>query len=827
MIEEVLKDASLRVFSVDRDCYVVFIGTDKASRRAFLRIGHSALLPEEAHNHIEGLVYTNDLLGNVVAEQEWLLGLSDRERPYFTGVPDVLKRHKNFFELKKVFRTKYQSLRQSTIPEKSGAFLDYTGLDQVEIFLNQECIFSLRKRAASDSHFSQRNERIARLISQYNSAYGAATLPSSGFFVVGSALYLYDHGQIFTINPPADCYEQLAKHGFDSRLISGGLHTKPDHSFLSLMMNKALKRPPAKWRFYHPDGRVQGRIDVERFLNFAQKKLAHDMVTGSLEVPFSAFKLIHGADSRKMRSANSKETSTYLKYALRLNEHCQCAVDTEKRIWRVVNDNKSWQGDLIPNIPYSFSISQPLTEEALARRYLPNKFQNGTHQITRSETLLLNSCLQVVNAQTLKKLQTNYRQIRRAGRQVKRSAQFLTLYALRNVRTLLNLKCITYAKDSARLSLVKKTLKQIDNIIDRLSQPSPYTLYLPAQAVIHLTTSGSYVQFIDYTWNRDYHHMTHELDIQQQISAIIDVAGEEFYQSERERFFHLLADLNGENEELQSLAKGSLDNEKQQAMERESQNKPSVTKKPINTHSARKVGVIILIAIAVGALVLALVFNIDIRRGSGQDVAQDTDNSVTTIIQDADEPTDQNTPDADTRADQDQSSGEQSALQDTIEDSPASDAEGVSAVAPEVLKERIANSTLDESSFNSLINQRATSLSGVYLTVQGPFGNIEVTIAEIIRVVNIIARQSGFREIGVDDVTAGDDPNLIYPFNQLSLPPRNEKYRIIEDDSIWLVAVSLIESQIKDFSSQLIEINGVIENERIDPEIEKNSSRLS
>ena len=521
MIKDMLTDSSLRVFNVDRECYVIFVGNGINARDSFLRVGHSAAIPEQAHDRIQGLVCTHDLLGDIVVEREWLSGLTQRVRPYFSGTPEVLKRYKDFFALKKVLGTKYERVKAAPTKDH-GSFLYYTDKDQIEVMVEGEPVFSLRKRAAADLHFHQRNEQIVRAIAQYSDVYNASTLPRNGFFVAQSQLYICNRGQLFVVDPSADCYAQLAARGFDSRLISGGVHTQLNQSFLSILMNRTLKYRLSQWHFHASDQSITAAA-VESFSKFAQRSITANILKDQFRIPFPTFTL------EREREAGP--------YSLRFSDALQCAIDIRRGMWTVTEGGQRWEGEIIPDIPYSFSSVRMPSFDGLLRRYLPSVFRDGAHGCARYETVLLNACIRFLGVQTARKMALQYKVIRRAARGMGKSMQQMTLYALHNIRALLELQSAQYAQQGGQLSLVRKALKVAKDIMQRAAPSVTLVPYLPAQATIYRHPSEGFMQFVDYEWSRDYRYVEHDTDIQRRILNAMDGGGEDFYRAERSRFF--------------------------------------------------------------------------------------------------------------------------------------------------------------------------------------------------------------------------------------------------------------------------------------------------
>ena len=78
-----------RVFRIDRECYVIYVGSDDHHVRPFLRIGTSPDLPDRIRPYIGTVVVTDRVTGNPLAEADTVGGAGPR-RPEYTGSPELV-----------------------------------------------------------------------------------------------------------------------------------------------------------------------------------------------------------------------------------------------------------------------------------------------------------------------------------------------------------------------------------------------------------------------------------------------------------------------------------------------------------------------------------------------------------------------------------------------------------------------------------------------------------------------------------------------------------------------------------------------------------------
>jgi len=823
IINELLARPSLRLFQVGRESYVIFTGEDASHKRSFLRIGDIGSIPAEALPYIEGIVCTHHILGNPIQEKEYLRSLAAQQRPYFAGVPAVLKRYKNFFNLNKAVRAKYESLSEAAERKihKSGPFLYYTDLDQIEVFINTTRILSLRARALQDGHRHARNGQLARLYGQYAYPYSAGALSQSGFFMIKGALYCYDKGKIFAINPPVGAYDDLMLHAFDARTISGGIHAAAGESFLSLITNETLKYPPTEWYFDTRSGSINA-ADINVLTEFAGKKIKAHHVGKEMEIALSNARLRLDPDTEQPQ--------------LEVEKDARITLDRARSMWTLAIGEETFQGAIIPNLPYTISLPGTTNSAQLLTEYLPSAFNQGTHRCSGSETALLNALLRFARARATRIFAVNYRQIAHTIKKVARKAEPFTYYALNNFLSILDAEISEYQSDPERLPWVKKAHAQVQWGLNKITPPvSADERIYPRAAVMIRKCPAGFRQFVKYDWNIDLRHVEHEERIRGNMMNIMEDGRDEIYARERARLLACIAELDGANKELDdALAPEDRPNDargaRQQAESTQKKDaqgaKKSVSLENIskvlktggyNPQTTRLLLTILAILFAT-ALIFALLFIPRDDDGRRRRIARDERRAPTTTETTPDDAADSADSTADTSDDADGASGADGA------DSTADSADSAATADSTNINERIARGAPNEGDIALILNPDALLFSDIYLTFDSPLGSVNVTLEEIVRLVNTIALQNGFRELAAEE-DAGNDPDLIYPANRLSLPTDNNRYTIDPGDSLWRIALSLIEIQTRDFLSRLASLKNIIDNETLTSEERSRAQR--
>ena len=760
MIKNIISNPSLRLFCIGRESYIIFTGNTVTDKRPFIRIGDMRAIPAEVHPHIDGIILTHDMLGNPLQEKEYL-SLPKTKRPYVLGVPEVILRYKHFLGLDKVLSAKYERTGGSASTEK-GVLLYYTDLDQVEVYTDATRIFSLRKRAAQDMHFHQRNELIARTFQQYAGAYGSSALSQSGFFVINATPYFYNNGKIFAIDPPQSYYVDLATHSFDPRLLVSGAHSKLGYSFLSVISNRTFKFPLLRWHFYDLPDDIDDDA-VTRFVQFAQMSMRTQIFRNAIRIPF-VDSMIEKKDHEEHFSMHNKAGVCF-------------TLDMGNAMWSITHKGHTSRGTIIPNLPYRVVHENIPSASALLSTYLPRSFESNRNQHSASESALLNAWVRFLDAHTVHVRTTSYQRIVNSTKKLARVTQPRILYALHNCFSVLKVQLFAAKESGALAPLLQNAHTQLEKTIAQITKEigMRHTPYPHAQVVLQKTATG-FVQLVEYNWNTDAHDEVHETQIKDKIISIDQESNSAFYKKEQARLLMLCAEINNKTPEVDASAtsemaapavSGAPALSERDIMSRNAI--PQLKRRPIR--NARVLVTISVLLLLVGALLFWLLSTLASGTDSVADVADSADATELEV----------------------QSN-------DTITQHTA----------------RIEDGAFTEEDFSiSPPNLNATLFSDAYFSIQSPLGTVVVTLEEIVRLVNLIAQQNGFRQIGVDDLGVGNDPDLIYPFDLLVLPPSSEKYEIVANDSIWQVAISLINNQIVDFLSQLAVINTIIEEESL------------
>jgi hypothetical protein len=169
-----------RVFHVDDECYIVYLGSSRDDYKPFLRIGNSRRLDEKVTPYIYTIVVTDSLTGDLLLEPRNINRKELNENRY-VGSGERVERMLDFLKL--------YGLRTENIPhykeftsEDQRAFLTMYDNGNMTLTYDGKQLFDLKKREIQDLHFVERAKRLKDQLRKNRCRYPASTFEKPGFF---------------------------------------------------------------------------------------------------------------------------------------------------------------------------------------------------------------------------------------------------------------------------------------------------------------------------------------------------------------------------------------------------------------------------------------------------------------------------------------------------------------------------------------------------------------------------------------------------------------------------------------------------------------------
>jgi hypothetical protein len=262
-----------RVFHIDNECYIVYVGTDRNDYKPFLRIGNSSKLTQKIISHVYNIVVTDSYTGIPTLEAGNINKLRPKANQYVGDRQTVGK----FLEFLKNYipeTDKISQYRDVSVKER-GALASFYDDGNVQLYFDKKLIFDLKGREKKDLHFVERTKLIADQLSRDTLRYRNADFKEPGFFIAGGAALLFNREKLIAVGLPDDYFAALVRCGIDPDLISGIMTEDVTQPVIQLFKRKKYRREQLVV-FTMNVGLLQGAVDL--FASFGKDPLKSRVV---------------------------------------------------------------------------------------------------------------------------------------------------------------------------------------------------------------------------------------------------------------------------------------------------------------------------------------------------------------------------------------------------------------------------------------------------------------------------------------------------------------------------------------------------------------------
>ncbi len=167
-----------RVYHLDRECYVIYMGKGDRQYRPFLRIGTSPFIPSDIRRHIGSVVLPDRMTGDYFQEADCLEQPITRNMHY-VGSPELIKAVRHFIRKDEIALQPIQSVKDK--PEETGAKVHFFKDGNLRVFMDGHRLFDLVEREKSDNHQVYQYRRLCELIESDTHAFTEADFEDPGF----------------------------------------------------------------------------------------------------------------------------------------------------------------------------------------------------------------------------------------------------------------------------------------------------------------------------------------------------------------------------------------------------------------------------------------------------------------------------------------------------------------------------------------------------------------------------------------------------------------------------------------------------------------------
>jgi hypothetical protein len=232
-------DPTARVFHVDTECYVIYIGTEPDDYRPFLRIGNSDHLPSNVTEYINPIVVTDTMTGNPLLESANLGANSAVENRYI-GDPKTVERLKDFVGRQSVSTEGFEYYH-GDIADVSGVYVYFYADGNVTVKYGKSELFNLRRREQRDRHYLERARQVKNSFERNPLKYPRETFNGRGFLFLERNLAVFNKGEIGLTGLWDDYFVDMALTGIDPDKVASAVVESPNLGLLRLAKRSKVK----------------------------------------------------------------------------------------------------------------------------------------------------------------------------------------------------------------------------------------------------------------------------------------------------------------------------------------------------------------------------------------------------------------------------------------------------------------------------------------------------------------------------------------------------------------------------------------------------------
>jgi hypothetical protein len=752
-----------RIFHIDDECYIIYLGSDREDYKPFLRIGNSKKIDQKIIANIYSIVVTDAYTGDPSIESQNIDPKNLQDIRY-VGEKKTIEKFLNFlahFNIETNKISQYQDIKN----EINNAMLYMYDNGNITLSYDKSVIFDLNKREKQDQHFIEKSNWIKTQSTKNPLRYLPSHLDQPGFLKLKNSLMVFGKGDILSFGLPDNYFESFTSTGIDPDLLSTIVTDEVNGNFLNLCKRKRYLNEPLQ---VLTGNRNLLKSSLDLFTVGKQKPLmskledlkesqSKKILDYTLQKTAGGFTLKHTTLPTPLvltDGASVKETKAFV-------------IDRRARILLPQGRKKGEALHLAEGIPHLFSQKPPVKEDLLNTYFydmLP--FFEGFPGATESSILNhLKLCIDDIAGQ--RNVQESTGKLRKVIGSSKTVSESHLVFLFNNVREI-----CAYYNSTGEKNKNEGFMKSVVNFkayLDRtLASGRKYEDHLP---LIADCLTNQEIYFIFYRLvksSASYRELTMAQD---SISGIkVSTSGSlALFDEELNRLSNLIGSLavsgRARKKLLKQQARQKAEGKKEKAVQTQEveQKKTSLNLvRQAPGHKRKKSLTTILLVIAGVVIVLAAVLLFT----PFSPLKKFGEREETVIAGEK---------------------GADSTRPEGREKGPGTNG-GEEALTDET--------SLDESSretmiAESLIPEEERARLESFLT-SGP---VPITILDVFKMTNIIAVTNGYHRL--DSVEQlGKDPDWIFPANLFILPDKAE-YTVVKGDTIWYIAGRFIKKNLE------------------------------
>jgi hypothetical protein len=770
-----------RVFHLDDECYLLYLGRDADDYKPFLRVGTAHDLPAEIRPLVYSVVVTDLLPGSPLLEQQNIPPGYGEEFRYI-GDPDTVERFKRYLHHTEVPTVGYEEAHEEL--EEQGAYAYFYDDGNLRLKFNKSEIFNLKRREQQDEHYPERARRVKQLFLKSRTKYATRELGGTGFFIVDGMTYLYSRGRIAALATHQGYFAALAESGIDPDRVSGIVASEADEGLVRLMKRirgtgqlRILSDHPEAVRpiseLFAGDGKLALKYEITRL---SGEKFVQ-LLDYRVKLAGNVFEVERNESSVTLRIARGGAKASGQ----------GMSVDAQARRFSYSAPAGSTNGPLLDGVLYRIVESPAPTPETLLSQYLPAATAGSrSDALAKAEDAAAGAIAEFFRlAATGADTQAAVKAVRSALDTVDEALSPLFWIYLENARTAATvLAAREEGKSRGYSQFLSALLKPQAPPASVRMLPVVAEVYAPAKGAGAETSvpGGAAVLYrLTEAVTADSVGFAEELaERYRETLAPIDPA---VFDAERDRLYELLAGLDlvkaripkrerTEERERAEAERQERERREQPATGTDRESRGEKAGRSRKTRRGRRRRTVAAIAAAVVILLLAGLGYLLL--GSGMPGVSDEPIAAADGTEDGEAGTG-------TTADGDGTAGDGTAGDGTAGDGATGDA-------------TTGDGTGDAEDGEPSPDGEAPGSGIPGLEPRESVGGIVITILDIIEMANRIAVENGYRPMGGSE-GAGPNPDWIFPGNVFTLPDGSTR-TVVEGDTIWDIAADFIEKRL-------------------------------
>ncbi len=238
-MEDFSTQPQTRVFRLDTECYILYLGKDGTEYRPFLRIGNTPDFPEELKELVYSIVVTDGITGSPLVEAE-NLDLAHTSDFRYIGDPKTVERFKRFLKHLEIPSKGYQRYSGDVLEDR-GCFVYFYENQNIKVTFDRSELFDLKTREETDKHYPQRAEAIKAAFIRNTLRYTTDDPELAGLLVRNGQLYLFGGGDLASVDLPSEYFRELAERGYDPDRVTVVIADTPSEGLVRLLKRGSRK----------------------------------------------------------------------------------------------------------------------------------------------------------------------------------------------------------------------------------------------------------------------------------------------------------------------------------------------------------------------------------------------------------------------------------------------------------------------------------------------------------------------------------------------------------------------------------------------------------